>query len=136
MDIAASSQQIMTSEKLISESFYVRLLRNYPHMQKYFTNTDMAHQAVVLRFALTMLEQFYRFQYPALLDYLHVIGHRHRVMGIPEDAYPDWQDCLLKTLAEFHGEHWNDTLHQQWTEASGLAIQAILEGYSLESGSI
>lgn len=134
MDIADSGQAILTGNSAVSRLFYEKYLGRYPEVGRFFAQTDMTHQAVMLRMALTMVEQYYSHRYEALEEYLRIVGFRHKRREIPPNLYDDWRDCMLDTLQEFHGDDWSDTLKQQWTEAVDLAVNRMLEGYELKEG--
>ena len=38
-------------------------------------------------------------------------------------------NCLLETLAEFHGGGWDEALSDQWREAIDKATKTMLKGY-------
>lgn len=134
MDIAESGQAILKGNGTISRLFYEKYLDRYPEVGRFFLQTDMSQQAVMLRMALTMVEQYYRNRYEAMEDYLRIVGFRHKRRDIPPELYVDWRDCMLDTLEDFHGDNWSDSLEQQWTEAVDLAVDRMLEGYDLQEG--
>lgn len=136
MDIALSGQKISSGNGTIADLFYKKYLDRYPDIRRFFEKTDMVHQAVMLRMALTMIEQYYQHHYEAMEDYMRVLGFRHMRLGISRELYADWRDCMLETLEEFHGSDWHDALEQQWTDAINQSIERILEGYALEEGNI
>lgn len=134
MDIAASSHEIQTHEQVVTDRFYEKFFARRPDIRRMFENADMKHQSIVLRMALLIIEQYYRFRYASAADYLKVLGHRHLRLGIDRSEYSEWRTCLLETLAEFHGSDWHDGLEKEWGEAADAAIERMLEGYALESG--
>lgn len=134
MDIAESGQAILRGNGTISCLFYEKYLDRYPGVGQFFLQTEMSHQVVMLRLALTMVEQYYRNRYPAMEDYLRIVGFRHKRREISPGLYSDWRDCMLDTLEEFHGKDWSGSLEQQWTEAINLAVDRMLEGYELQEG--
>ena len=77
MDIAESGQAILTGNGAVSRLFYEKYLGRYPDVGRFFATTDMNHQAVMLRMALTMVEQYYRHRYEAMEEYLRIVGFRH-----------------------------------------------------------
>ena len=129
MDISQSIHEILSRQDVVTDLFYVKYLDRYPDVRNYFTNVDMAQQAVLLRMALTVVAQYYVDRYPAAQQYLTVLGHKHYLRNIPPDLYADWRDCLLDTLEQFHGNDWNEQLETEWTEAVNLATDEILKGY-------
>lgn len=134
MDIAESGQAILNGNGTISRLFYEKYLDRYPEVGRFFLQTDMSQQAVMLRMALTMVEQYYRSRYKAMEDYLRIVGFRHKRRDIPPGLYADWRDCMLDALEDFHGSDWSDSLEQQWNEAVDLAVDRMLEGYNLQEG--
>lgn len=136
MDIAASGQDILNGKGVIAQLFYDKYLQRYPDVGRFFETTDMNQQAVMLRMALTIVEQYFRFRYRAMEDYLRILGFRHMRQGIPRELFADWRDCMLDTLEDFHAEDWGDSLESQWTAAINLALERIHEGYDLEEGHV
>lgn len=129
MNISESVQHIMSRHDLVTDLFYIKFLDGYPDVRKYFEGIDLDQQAVVLKMALPVIEQYHRHGYPAAEQYLKVLGHRHEIRGVPPELYADWRDCLLDTLEQFHGQDWNDSLENEWTEAINLATDVMCQGY-------
>ena len=130
MDIADSVQQILSREEIVTDLFYDIFLDRHPEVREFFVGVNLRHQAAVLRMVLLVIEHHYLQPTPAVRDYLKVLGHRHALRRIPPDAYPSFRDCLLETLARFHGRDWSDDLRGHWQEAIDAAAAAMLKGYS------
>lgn len=136
MDIAESYQAILAGKATVADLFYEKYLTRYPDVRRFFANSDMTHQAIMLRMALTIVAQYYLNRFQAMEEYLRIIGFRHKRREIPRDLYADWRDCMLDTLEEFHDDNWSDGLQRQWTEAIDLTVKRLLEGYELEQGNV
>ena len=130
MDITQSIQQIMSREEVVTDLFYDIFLDRHPEVREFFIGVNLHHQATVLRMMLLVIEQHYQQATPAMRDYLKVVGHRHAERKIPVEHYPSFRDCLLETLARFHGVDWSDSLENQWRVAIEAATAAMLQGYS------
>ena len=129
MDIAQSAQQLLKQKQVVIQKFYDIFLGRYPEVRPYFENVNLRHQATLLTMALIMVESHYSQSYPAITHYLHVLGHRHHQNGVKPEHFAKFRDCLLETLAEFHGEDWSAALAAQWQEAIDKAAGTMLEGY-------
>lgn len=130
MDIQESVHNLLAHQEAVSERFYARLLDQHPEFRSYFHDVEMKRQAVLLGMTLLLVGHHYVHRYPTSESYLQILGHRHQTRkGIPAEAYGPFRDCLLETLADFHGDAWDDELARQWTEAVDLAGRTMLVGY-------
>ena len=129
MKIADSLHNILSRNDLVTDLFYLTYFERYPDLSPQFDGVDMEQQAVLLRMSLTVIHQYYEYNYPAAEQYLLVLGYKHFLRDIPEDLYADWRDCMLDTLERFHEHEWNSELEQQWTEAINKATAVMCRGY-------
>lgn len=113
----------------MTDLFYIKYLDRYPDVRKYFEGIELEHQAVVLKMALTTIQQYYEHHYPAAEQYLKVLGYRHRMQQVPKHLYPDWCDSMLDTLEQFHGSDWNEALEAEWRAAIKLATDVMHRAY-------
>ena len=134
MDIGASVGLVLASGDTFGKLFYAEFFRRSPAAQAHFAGIDMQHQALVLTMALPLIEQFHRHAYPAIEDYLGILGHRHGHRGIPAELYPVWSEAMLASLERFHGATWDAELAAQWREALAGASRLMLEGYDRHGG--
>ncbi len=133
MQISESIQQIVSHEGLVTDLFYIKYLDRYPELRKYFEGVEMQQQAVLLKMALTVIQQYYDHRFPAAEQYLLVLGSKHDRRGIPRQLYSDWRDCMLDTLEQFHGNRWSAELEDDWTQAIHLATEVMLRGYDQQA---
>jgi len=129
MNINESIQAILSREKVVADFFYLTFLDRYPAVQQFFVDVDMQQQNVLLTMGLFIVEQYYRFQYPAIKHYLRLLGHKHYLREVPAEMYADWRACLVETLQQFHGSAWTTGLEAEWNSAIALASQIMLQGY-------
>jgi len=129
MNIDQSIHTILTREKVVADLFYLKFLDRYPKVRPFFLNVDMRQQNVLLTMGLFIAQQYHRFQYPTMRQYLQLLGHRHHLRRIPADLYADWRECLVATLREFHGREWTTGLQGEWTAAIDGAIEIMQQGY-------
>lgn len=134
MDIGESVNLVLASGDGFGKLFYAEFFRRSPAAQAHFAGVDMEGQALALTMALTLIEQLQRHAFPAIGDYLEILGHRHFHRGIPVDLYPVWGEAMLTALARFHGEGWDVDLARQWREALAEAARIMLEGYGRHGG--
>jgi hemoglobin-like flavoprotein len=129
MAIEHSIQRLLAEKSTVVRLFYDRFLAEHADVRDYFAEVDLEQQAVVLTMALVMVENYFSHAYPATRHYLKVLGHRHHLQQIPPNLYPKFCECLLKTLAEFHGNDWDTELSTEWRDALEIASKAMLDGY-------
>jgi hemoglobin-like flavoprotein len=130
MQIAESLDQILTERKLITERFYnEKLFKVYPEFIPYFNSTNMGVQPMMLMMALQGVVCTLGGSYPAIEQYLRYLGTRHRKVGIPQELYPKFCEMLVATVAEYHGDAWDEDLARQWRTALAGATAMMLEGY-------
>ena len=132
MTIAESIHSILSRPELVTDLFYVKYLDRYPDLRAYFEGVEMQHQAVLLKMALTVTQQYYEHRYPAAEQYLFVLGQKHHLRQVPKSLYADWRDCLLDTFQQFLGDDWDAPLEREWTEAINLATDVMHRGYQDE----
>jgi hemoglobin-like flavoprotein len=103
-------------------------LDRHPQVRTYFADVNLRAQAVMLTMALKLVEQHYVHHYPAMRNYLKILGRRHRErLKIPAENFAPFGDCLLVTIQEFHGSEWDPGLEDQWRAAIDEAIAVMLE---------
>jgi hemoglobin-like flavoprotein len=130
VQISESLDLILSERKLITERFYTeKLFKNHPEFVSYFDGANMKVQPMMLMMALQGVVYFLRGNFPAVKMYLQYLGTRHRKFGIPQELFPKFCDALVATIAEFHGEAWNEELANQWRAALTGATNIMLEGY-------
>lgn len=129
MDIAISVQTILVFKEIVIRRFYDLFLNAHPDARPYFEGIDLEQQATKLTMALIFVEGFYSHSYPATEHYLQMLGRRHYSAGIPPELFGKFRDCLIETLAEVHGDEWDESLATQWQEAIDKATAAMLKGY-------
>jgi hemoglobin-like flavoprotein len=129
MDIRDSVAELLRHEEAVTKLFYDSFLSRYPDVEQVFLNVHLGRQAVLLRMAIPIIQMHYEHQYAATRDYLELLGHKHKLRGVPADLYPDFRDCLLDTFETFHGEDWTPELEAEWSAAIETAADAMLAGY-------
>jgi hemoglobin-like flavoprotein len=134
VDIQESLDRILKSEEIIGKTFYDVFFERHPQAAKYFTDTDMERQALMVTMALNLVRQYYSEGYSTVEAYLRHLGTRHYDHKVPPDVYPIWRDCMLETLAQFHDSDWSDELAAEWREAIDAVTKPMLEGYNRRTG--
>lgn len=130
MDLRESVHQIHQCKDVFGKRFYEYFLGKYPDAGKYFSNVNMARQAIVFTMQLTVIEAHHTNGTPTAEQYLRVLGTIHQERGIPLDLYHGFRECLVDQLKEFHGEQWDDDLARQWVQAIDGAVEKMAEGYA------
>lgn len=129
MNIKESMKCIFQSEENFGETFYKTFFERCPEAADHFKGSDMKRQALILTMTMSLIEQYYSDGFAAVGTYLQYIGMRHKDRKIPPDLYPKMLESLLETLAEFHGDDWNEELAHQWGYAIELTSKQMLKGY-------
>lgn len=124
MKFSESVEKVVSNESLALEGFYDRLFERYPEFQNYFSGSNLRRQTAMLTMALVAVKQYPKLHAPAR-DYLKVVGTKHRDLGISPELYRKFIEVLVEKIAEFHGDHWNDALGKQWTDALNLAAETM-----------
>lgn len=132
MTIAESMHAILSRPELVTDLFYVKYLDRYPDLREYFDGVDLQQQAVLLKMALTVTQQYYEHRYPAAEQYLLVLGRKHHLRHVPKSLYADWRDCLLDTFQQFLCDNWDAALEREWTDAINMATDIMHRGYDDE----
>ena len=129
MDITESVAEILKSSDLIGGKFYDRFFADCPHVKAHFKNVDMKRQSALLTSAIVLIETVHTRDAAGLSPYLQLLGRDHQKRGIEDEDYAEWTESMIRTLAEFHGDQWNDNLEQQWRDAIGQAVGIMLDAY-------
>jgi len=128
MDIQESLRRILARTESVADLFYMVFLDQYPAVRQYFVQVDMRSQAVLLTVALQLVVQYYLHSFPAIEAYLKILGREHACRGVGPELYPKFCQVLLDSLAQFHGQDWDDELAQQWQQALERASEKMLAG--------
>ena len=127
MKLSESIEKIVEDESLALAGFYDRLFERYPVFKDYFSESSLQRQTAMLTMALVGVKQYPVLNAPAH-SYLKVLGTRHHDRGIPRELYPKFIEVLVETVADFHGDDWDESLGEQWTGALNLAVATMYEG--------
>lgn len=129
MDITLSVRSLMENEQTVIRSFYDRFISRSPEIARLFEGVDLDQQAEMLTSALLSVQLNYAHRLKAVRRYLRVLGKRHFGKNIPKEFYPDFRECILETLSEFHGKEWDDYLAREWHDALEIAFGVMFEAY-------
>jgi hemoglobin-like flavoprotein len=129
MNIQDSLQQILASKKLFGQQFYDLFFTKCPEVKKFFEGVNIDRQAVLLTMALVVIEKQFSSPFAAAEEYLKYLGSKHHNWKIPKTLYADWTEAMLATLAQFHGDDWDEALEQQWQEAIAQVLELMFQGY-------
>ena len=129
MDIIKSVRKLQSDEEMVIGRFYTRFLNRDPRINAMFGGVDLPQQSVMLTTALNIVELNYSAQSPVARESLRMLGKKHRAIGATPDLFPIFRDCLLETLAEYHGTDWDEELQRQWDESLQAALETMLEAY-------
>lgn len=132
MDIRDSLADLLRSQQGLNQTFYPRFFELCPEAKQFFTQVDMKRQAILLGSALISIVDGHEHNLQTTVEYLNYLGKDHEKWGIPKEWYTPFQEALLLTLKEHHGQQWDDTLATQWQEALQKTIALILQGYQGE----
>jgi hemoglobin-like flavoprotein len=139
MDISSSIRALFAHDELIIKRFYTRFFERDERVREMFRDVDMNRQAIMLTTALNVVELNYTGDLSATKKFLKMLGREHALMHAPKELYPIFCDCLLETLAEFHGSDWDVALEKQWRGAIERAFAVMFEAYDEcegENGSV
>lgn len=129
MNIQESLQQILASKKIFGQQFYEVFFAKCPEATRFFEDVNIDRQAVLLTMALVVIEKQYSQPFTAAEEYLKYLGTKHHDRRIPKPLYADWTAAMLESLAQFHGDDWDESLKQQWQEAISKVIDFMFQGY-------
>lgn len=129
LTVETSVQSLLAHKQQVIRSFYDRFLEAVPEASRFFGTVDLDRQATMLTMALMVVETHGCEDFPAVQHYLRVLGHRHHILGIPEDMYAYFRECLISSIRDFHGEEWTEQLASDWHSAMDRTKTTMLEGY-------
>ncbi len=127
LDLKTSLNEVLDCGcEFFAGRFYWTLFDCYPDLRPFFRDVNMQHQAAMLTMGLQVVVQHAGKTRRSSRDYLRVIGERHATRGITRKHYEAFEEALLTTLAEFHGDDWQDALAGQWRTAVRKAVKTML----------
>lgn len=132
MDITDSVTEILKSNDLVGGQFYERFFNECPHLKSYFEGVDMKRQSALLTSAIVLVETIHSKDAVGLSPYMQLLGRDHQKRGISKDDFTDWTESMLRTLGEFHGDQWSESLEQEWRNAIGASVRIMLDAYEDE----
>lgn len=130
MTLEESLAELLSQKEPVVRAFYDRFLTDVPEADRLFEGVDLKQQALMLTMGLIVVESHAKANFPSVQHYLHVLGDRHREWGVSRDLFPKFADCLIRTLAEWHGTDWTEDLEEAWCNAIRRAITTMLDGYA------
>ena len=107
------------------DRFYERFIGSSPAVAERFADTDMRRQKRALKASLYTAMLAADGNQPAL-EHLEVLRERHHGLGVADEEYDWWLDCLLVTVRESVGD-FDVRLERTWRRVLAVAIR-ILRG--------
>lgn len=129
MNIHDSLNMILTGGSKFAEGFYYRFELEHPDISRHFAGLNMKLLAHMLTTSLLLVVNDFENPSESIKVYLRVLGTRHHHRHIEKADYAAWQNTLVASLAEFHGDQWTVELATQWNSALKMAIEQMLLGY-------
>ena len=130
MDIRDSLDLILSdTTHEFSSRFYKNLFSHHPDIIRKFEGIDLKHQGTMVIMALKVAVDHRSRPYPAVQNYLRILGHKHYLRGIHKSDYLHFETSLLTTLGAFHGSGWSPALASDWKMAFQRATQLMAEGH-------
>jgi hemoglobin-like flavoprotein len=105
--------------------FYEKLFAKAPGI-RYLFKADITEQAdklmIMLNFVVSKLNRL-----DIIITDVQKLGQRHNQYGAKPEHYEVVGICLIETLRDGLGEHWNDELQQAWLTAFTILKTAMIE---------
>ncbi len=111
------------------ETFYERFILASPEVAEKFSNTDMDHQALMMRASLEMMISG-TLDEDSGADHLKQVAALHSRKGhdIPASLYRLWMNALIETIKAFDRQ-FDDQLEQAWRRVLDPRIRFITSRY-------
>ena len=93
-------------------AFYGLFLDANEDIKQKFANTNFDHHHKMFEQSLYSIISVSEPNSASEQD-LMALAHKHQDMDIKREHYDIWQDCLLKTVADFDPQ-FNEDIHQAW----------------------
>lgn len=122
IEIVQESLHRVDDDPALLSRFYDRFIGHSEDIAALFRHTDMAGQRRALEGSLyTTLLAVEGLKWA--VTGLRELGRHHDELGIPDDYYDVWVDCLIETFAECDPE-WSPELADAWRRVfiAGIAI--------------
>jgi nitric oxide dioxygenase len=123
--VQQSWEKIKPASQAAGELFYKKLFEKAPQIRHLFAN-DVTEQAGRLTYMLTYIVSRLD-KLDTILDDVQRLAVRHNKYGAEPKHYMIVGECLLATLKEGLGEHWNNELMQAWATAYNIIANAMIE---------
>lgn len=122
------SYQRCTEDYEFLHDFYFNFIAASPEISRYFANTDMDHQTIVLRASLDMMLGSPK-QAQGRQDLETVAKvHSRTGLGIPPRLYDAWLESLISTVRSYDAAFDTD-LEQAWRDALAPGISHMKAAY-------
>ena len=110
-----------------ADLFYQNIFKASPGLSQTFRNTDLRLQKAELIKGLIQIFAHIDND-EKLSDFLQELGLRHLCYEVKEQDYPLIERSLKKTVKEFHGNSWNESLEKYWDELLNLITHQMIIG--------
>jgi hemoglobin-like flavoprotein len=105
--------------------FYEKLFAKAPGI-RYLFKADITEQAdklmIMLNFVVSKLNRL-----DTIITDVQKLGQRHNQYGAKPEHYEVVGICLIETLRDGLGEHWNEELQQAWLTAFTILKTAMID---------
>lgn len=113
------------------DDFYATLFGMSPSIREKFLDTDMAHQAEILKSGVVYLLKYFCDPSPITMQKIMDIGESHAKsrLDIPPYMYGYWFSALMMTVCD-HDPQFSPELEKDWQKVLDHGISAIKIQYS------
>ena len=122
--VQQSWENIKPASQATGELFYKNLFEKAPQIRHLFAS-DVTEQAGRLTYMLTYIVSRLD-KLDTILEDVQRLAVRHNKYGAGPKHYMIVGECLLATLKEGLGKHWNNELMQAWASAYNIIANAMI----------
>ncbi len=125
-DIRDSFRELAPRGPEVFAGFVERVAAAAPALGRLFPHSPADHAQEFLSPCGLIVKNLHRLN--AIEHLLIEVGARNERRGVTPQHYGVARAALLDTLAEAHGDRWNDRLADNWTEAVNIATSLMIRG--------
>lgn len=112
----------------ITKHFYQRMFTNHPELKNVFNQTNQREGRQPQALAKTIYAAAANIDnLESILPVVHLIGHKHRALGILPEHYPIVGENLLAAIKEVLGDLATDEIIEAWADAYQLIAEIFIQ---------
>ncbi|MEM1320964.1 MAG: adenylate/guanylate cyclase domain-containing protein [Bacteroidota bacterium] len=125
LELQSSLDEILRNEEVFAQKFYARVFTEAPMVRQLFKRNMLDQGRMLTHMLSGIVYALSRPEY--LLMGLKALGRSHERYGVRAEYYPIVLRCLLATIKEEMGEHYEERIGEAWRQGLG-EVMRLMQG--------